>query len=89
MLPREIGLRALAAVLPNVSGEEYRPRFDSLERLFDSIIGDTLEGGATLHGCIVAPAPVRDQVFGSATISVTRETARNVKEPAAVSRRKR
>lgn len=89
MQPREIGLRVLANVLSQVSGEEYRPRFDSLERLFDSILGGNLGGGATLHGCIVAPAPVRDQVFGSATISVSRETARNVKEPTAVSQRKK
>ena len=89
MLPREVGLRALASVLSRVSGEEYRPRFESLERLFDSILGGTLAGGATLHGCIVAPAAVRDQIFGSATIAISRETARNVKEPSATSQRKR
>ena len=89
MLPREVGLRALATVLSRISGEEYRPRFESLERLFDSILGGTLGGGATLHGCIVAPAKVSDQVFGSATIAISRETARNVKEPSAASQRKR
>jgi tRNA(Ile)-lysidine synthase len=82
MLPREIGLRALATVLSRVSGEEYRPRFDSLERLFESIVGGTLGGGATLHGCIVAPAAATEQVFGSATITLSREPARRSREPA-------
>jgi tRNA(Ile)-lysidine synthase len=74
MVPREIGLRALAAILSGVSGEEYRPRFDSLERLFDSILSGSLGGGATLHGCIVAPAPQREQLFGSATLVISRES---------------
>jgi tRNA(Ile)-lysidine synthase len=87
MLPREVGLRALAAVLSRVSGEEYRPRFDSLERLFDSILGSSLAGGATLHGCIVAPAASREPVFGAATITVARESPRKVREPAARQRR--
>jgi tRNA(Ile)-lysidine synthase len=81
MLPRELGLRVLAKLLSLVSGEEYRPRFDSLERLFDAILGGGLGGGATLHGCIVAPAPVRDQIFGSATIVISREEGRKLKEP--------
>jgi tRNA(Ile)-lysidine synthase len=89
MAPREVGLRALATILSSVSGEEYRPRFDSLERLFDSILSGSLGGGATLHGCIVAPAPAREQVFGSASITVTRESSRKVREPAAPSLRKR
>jgi tRNA(Ile)-lysidine synthase len=89
MLPREVGLRALAKLLSLVSGEEYRPRFESLERLFDAILGDALAGGATLHGCIVAPAPVRDQVFGSATVAILREPVRKLREPAAPPARKR
>jgi tRNA(Ile)-lysidine synthase len=88
MLPREVGLRALAATLSKVSGEEYRPRFDSLERLFDSLLSGTLAGGATLHGCIVAPAIAGGQVFGSATVTVSRESPRKVKEPAVAQRRK-
>jgi tRNA(Ile)-lysidine synthase len=87
MLPREVGLRAFAAVLSRVSGEEYRPRFESLERLFDSILANSLGGGATLHGCFVAPAAGGEQVFGSATITVSRESTRKVKEPAARLRR--
>jgi tRNA(Ile)-lysidine synthase len=83
MLPREVGLRALAKALSQISGEEYRPRFDSLERLFESIVGGTLGGGATLHRCIVAPARAGEQAFGTATITISPESSRNVKEPAA------
>jgi tRNA(Ile)-lysidine synthase len=88
MLPREVGLRALASVLSRVSGEAYRPRFESLERLFDFIISGSLEGGATLHGCIVAPAAAADRVFGSATITILRESPRKVREPGAPPRRR-
>ncbi len=88
MLPREVGLRALAAVLSRVADEEYRPRFESLERLFESVVGGTLAGGATLHGCMVAPATPKDQVFGSATITLSRESERQSREPAAPSPRK-
>ncbi|HWD50664.1 MAG TPA: tRNA lysidine(34) synthetase TilS [Rhizomicrobium sp.] len=73
MAPREIGLRVLASVLSRVSGEAYRPRFSSLERLFDSIRDGTLGGGATLHGCIVAPAPRALSAFGTATLVLERE----------------
>ena len=55
--PREVGLRALAAVLMAVGGQPYRPRFESLERLFDRIADGSLKGGATLHGCQISPAP--------------------------------
>ena len=55
--PREVGLRALAALLMAVSGEAYRPRFEALERLFDSIGSGALGRGATLHGCRLFPAP--------------------------------
>jgi len=54
--PREVGLRGLASVLMLVGGEPYRPRFESLERLFDRITGTGLAGGATLHGCHLRPA---------------------------------
>ncbi len=53
--PREVGLRALAAVLMAVGGQAYRPRFESLERLFDRITGPGLGAGATLHGCHLRP----------------------------------
>jgi tRNA(Ile)-lysidine synthase len=80
MAPREVGLRALAAVLSRVSGETYRPRFGRLERLFDSIRDGTLGGGATLHGCIVAPAPRATSAFGTGTLAVMPEKARGHRE---------
>jgi hypothetical protein len=40
-----------------VGGQAYRPRFESLERLFDRIAGGSFKGGATLHGCQISPAP--------------------------------
>ena len=46
---------ALAAVLMAVGRQPYRPRFDSLERIFDQITGGRLGGGATLHGCRIRP----------------------------------
>jgi tRNA(Ile)-lysidine synthase len=74
--PREVGLRALAALLMAVPGEAYRPRFEALERLFDSIGSGALGGGATLHGCRLFPAPRALQVFGAKTLILTRESSR-------------
>jgi tRNA(Ile)-lysidine synthase len=54
--PRELGLRALASVLMAVSGQPYRPRFGSLERLFDALAEGKLGSGATLHGCHIRPS---------------------------------
>lgn len=48
--PRELGLRALAAVLVAVSGSYYPPRLERLERLFGEITAG-LAGGRTLGGC--------------------------------------
>jgi tRNA(Ile)-lysidine synthase len=84
MAPREVGLRALAKVLSRVSGESYRPRFGRLERLFDSIRDGTLAGGATLHGCIVAPAARGVPAFGTGTLHITREKGRAEREVPAV-----
>ena len=78
MAPREVGLRALAAILSRVSGEAYRPRFGKLERLFDSVRDGSLGGGATLHGCIVAPASRLVSAFGSGTLTVVREPGREL-----------
>ncbi len=50
--PREVGLRALAAVLMGVSGRGYRPRFEALERLFDGLATGR---PAMLHGCHIGP----------------------------------
>jgi tRNA(Ile)-lysidine synthase len=88
MAPREVGLRALAAVLSRVSGDAYRPRFGRLERLFDSIRDGTLGGGATLHGCIVAPAARALSAFGTGTLAITREKARSQRDEPATDQHK-
>jgi tRNA(Ile)-lysidine synthase len=74
--PRELGLRALARVLMDVSQNAYRPRFERLERLFDCISNGTLGAGRTLHGCRVSPAPVFLATFGRGTLLVRREATR-------------
>ena len=74
--PREIGLRALAGLLGSVGGQAYRPRFEALERLFDRLAGGSLGGGATLHGCRIAPAPRRLQQFGPKTLVILAESSR-------------
>ena len=73
--PREIGLRALAALLKAVSAAAYPPRFESLERLFDRM-GSGAWRGATLHGCHVAPVHRAHQVFGPKTLVITKESSR-------------
>ncbi len=74
--PREVGLRALAAVLMAVSGQPYRPRFESLERLFDQIGGGSLGAGATLHGCHIRPAGKRGKDFGAVALWLSPESPR-------------
>jgi tRNA(Ile)-lysidine synthase len=74
--PREVGLRALAALLMAVSEETYRPRFEALERLFDRLAAGELGGGATLHGCRLFPAPRALQIFGRKTLILAREGSR-------------
>jgi tRNA(Ile)-lysidine synthase len=74
--PRELGLRALAALLQQVSGAPYRPRFESLQRLFDRLAGGSLGGGATLSGCRLGPAPAGERAFGPATLKLTPEKPR-------------
>lgn len=66
--PREVGLRSLAGVLMAVGGEPYRPRFESLERLFDRIVRLELGGGATLHGCQLRPLPKTSAPFNLAVV---------------------
>lgn len=61
--PREVGLRALALVLMRVAGAAYRPRFESLERLYDRIARGDFRGGATLHGCQISPSPAKFAPF--------------------------
>lgn len=74
--PREVGLRALAGVLMAVSGQTYRPRFERLERLFDSIVQDQLGAGRTLHGCRIGPAAGSEAYFGTDTLKIAQEPAR-------------
>ena len=66
--PREVGLRSLASVLMAVGGQAYRPRFESLERLFDQITGAGLAGGTTLHGCHIRPAGRASAPFSLAVV---------------------
>ncbi|MGA9796722.1 MAG: tRNA lysidine(34) synthetase TilS [Rhizomicrobium sp.] len=75
-LPEELGLRALARMLANVSGEAYRPRFERLERLYGAIVTGSLSGGATLQGCRIAPAPRRQAAFGPASLIIAPESGR-------------
>jgi tRNA(Ile)-lysidine synthase len=78
--PREIGLRALAALLKNVAGTVYRPRFDALERLFGQIAAKGgLRAGVTLNGCRIGPAPVRWQAFGPQTLVIRQESSRTTR----------
>jgi tRNA(Ile)-lysidine synthase len=74
--PREVGLRALAGVLKAVSGQAYRPRFESLERLFDQIGGGILGAGATLHGCHIRPAGKAGKDFTPSALLVMPESPR-------------
>ncbi len=76
-LPREIGLRALAAVLSRLSGAAYRPRFERLERLYAAIVAGNPGKGRTLQACRIGPAPKRQARFGPATLVVTREPGRS------------
>jgi tRNA(Ile)-lysidine synthase len=71
--PREIGLRALAQLLQLVSEKPYRPRFERLERLYDSIAKGTIGGGCTLHGCRIAFVPKRDGAVGEGTLKIVPE----------------
>ena len=74
--PEEIGLRAMAHVLMQVSGQFYRPRFDRLERLVAAVRLHRLEGGRTLHGCCIKPAGKRVAFFGPRTVCIAPETGR-------------
>jgi tRNA(Ile)-lysidine synthase len=73
---RETGLRALSALLLAVSGKAYRPRFERLEPLFDSIVAGDFAGARTLSGCRIGHAPKARAVFGPATLLIARESPR-------------
>ena len=53
--PAELGLRALAAVIATIGGEDYPPRLIALERLYGEVVGAGLGRGRTLGGCRVVP----------------------------------
>ena len=74
--PRELGLRALADLLMKVGGQPYRPRFEQLELLFDALAAGRF-AARTLHGCRLGAAPKRLTVFGSRTVVLAMEPARN------------
>jgi tRNA(Ile)-lysidine synthase len=74
--PREVGLRSLASVLMAVGRQAYRPRFESLERLFDRITRRGLGAGATLHGCHIRPLGKAGKDFVPFTLAVTPENPR-------------
>lgn len=73
--PRELGLRALAELLKLAGGQTYRPRFEQLESLFDSLSTGRF-AARTLHGCRLGLAPKRLAVFGSATLLLEKEPGR-------------
>jgi len=50
--PEEIALRSLARVLTAAGGQEYGPRFESLERLYARLTAGPWRD-ATLHGCLI------------------------------------
>jgi tRNA(Ile)-lysidine synthase len=52
--PRDLALRALAAVLTAVGGADYPPRLERLERLYGEIASG-LARGRTLGGCRIIP----------------------------------
>lgn len=70
--PREIGLRALARVLPTIAGADYPPRFERLERLYNAVTADAPFRGRTLGGCRIFSAPDR---MGDGRLVVSREAA--------------
>jgi hypothetical protein len=59
-----------------VSGKAYRPRFERLETLFDSIVAGSFAGARTLSGCRIGRAPKAQAVFGPATLLIAREPGR-------------
>lgn len=86
--PREVGLRALAALLQAASGQVYRPRFESLERLFDRLAAGQLGAGATLHGCHIAPAPKSSRDLRPGTLLIRPEKPRKSGSSAGTARRR-
>jgi tRNA(Ile)-lysidine synthase len=82
--PREIGLRALAAILQSVGAQEYRPRFDRLEALYEDMVSSK-PVPRTLHGCRVGPASKLYRRMGPATLMITPENPRQTQRNSAES----
>jgi tRNA(Ile)-lysidine synthase len=85
---REIGLRALAAVLMRFANVSYRPRFERLEALFDAIgqgggqgIGQQPFTARTLVGCRIGKATKARALFGPGTLLIAHEGSRRVSRP--------
>ena len=76
-VPREIALRALVAILGNVGGAVYRPRFERSEALLDAILSGSF-AARTLGGCRIGRAPKAQAAFGPATLLITREAGRGL-----------
>jgi len=74
--PRELALRALAGILMLVGRRTYRPRFERLEALFESLSACETTKGRTLHGCTIAPASRKYAVFGASTLLIRPEKPR-------------
>ena len=64
----EIVLRALARVLMEAGGREYRPRFAKLENLLAALRGRSAAGGRCLHGCRIFSRGERVFVFAEACV---------------------
>ena len=77
VLPRETGLRALSALLMQVAGASYRPRFQRLEALFDAIAAGRYVA-RTLSGCRIGKVPKARATFGPATLLISRERPRKI-----------
>src|SRR5690606_12361853 len=52
---RALARRALARVVQTIGGGGYPPRGERLDRLLESVLGDSLAGGRTLGGCRFVP----------------------------------
>jgi tRNA(Ile)-lysidine synthase len=75
--PRETGLRALALIIRIVGGNNYSPRLEALDALYDALVQGKLGAGRTLAGVKLAASGAR--------LIATRELAAAMKaEPLAL-----
>ncbi|MDX1710544.1 MAG: tRNA lysidine(34) synthetase TilS [Rhodovibrionaceae bacterium] len=68
--PTEVAQRALARILMTVGGADYPPRFERLERLYESLRGG-LRRARTLGGCRILPRRGRWLVVREAAMAKT------------------